>query len=240
LKDNIQEWQSPDFHQAFTQPFIWLVIATFGAVGASRRRISLTDFLLFSGFFSMSLIAGRNMALFALAAPLVLTRHAAPVINTVSSRLGFHLDLSKSPTHLQKLINWMILLIIVIAVLIKAIYVYPRSMNEAIFQQALPFEAVAYIQTNQPPGQLFNSYNWGGYLLYALPEYPVFIDGRTDLYRDGLIDEWLQVVRAEDEWQQALDKYHVRLILLEPNMPVVAELETAGWRELYRDEKSVV
>jgi hypothetical protein len=44
--------------------------------------------------------------------------------------------------------------------------------------------------------RMFNSYNWGGYLLWELPEYPVFIDGRTDLYDDELVEEWLRVVRA--------------------------------------------
>jgi hypothetical protein len=55
-----------------------------------------------------------------------------------------------------------------------------------------------------------------------------------------LIEEWLQVVRAEEGWQEVLDKYDVRLVLLEPTMPVTAELEQNGWEELYRDEKSGV
>jgi len=125
-------------------------------------------------------------------------------------------------------------------VIIKVISIYPREMNEAVFRENLPYEAVAFIQEKQPPGTLLNSYNWGGFLIYALPEYPVFIDGRTDLYSDGLIDEWLQVVRAEEGWQEALDKYQVQLILLEPSMPVIAELDENDWFELYRDEKSVV
>jgi len=47
-------------------------------------------------------------------------------------------------------------------------------------------------------------------------------------------------VRAEEGWQEVLDKYDVRLILLEPTMPVVVELAQNGWEELYRDDKSVV
>ena len=240
LTDYIQEWQSPDFHLPATQPFIWLVIAILGAVGISRRRIALTDFLLFSGFFYMSLMAGRNIALFALAAPLALTRHTAPVLEALGRKLGFRMSFSERPTRLQNTLNWAILLLLVLAVAVKAASVYPRAVNERYFNEALPVEAIAYIKDNLPPGQMFNSYNWGGYLLWSLPEYPVFIDGRTDLYSDGLIDEWLQVVRAEDGWQQVLNLYDVRLILLEPHMPVVGVLEDEGWRELYQDEKSVV
>ena len=36
--------------------------------------------------------------------------------------------------------------------------------------------------------QMFNSYNWGGYLMFALPDMPVFVDGRTDLYGDTFPD----------------------------------------------------
>ena len=240
LKDYIQEWQSPDFHQRATQPFIWLVITAFAVIGTSRRRIALTDFLLFSGFFSMSLVAGRNIALFALVAPLVITRHAAALMQALSRKMGFRLNRSTAPTSMQKKLNWLILLLIAFTMIIKVISVYPREMNEAVFRENLPFEAVAYLQERQPPGNLFNSYDWGGYIIYALPEYPVFIDGRTDLYSDGLIEEWLQVVRAEGGWQEVLDKYDVSLVLLEPTMPVVVELAQNGWEELYRDEKSVV
>jgi len=240
LKDYIQEWQSPDFHQRATQPFIWLALTAFAVVGASRRRLALTDFLLFSGFFSMSLFAGRNIALFALVAPLVITRHAAVLLQALSRKAGFRLNGTQPPTLIQKSLNWLILILIVVTVIIKVISIYPREMNEAVFRENLPYEAVAFIQEKQPPGTLLNSYNWGGFLIYALPEYPVFIDGRTDLYSDGLIDEWLQVVRAEEGWQEALDKYQVQLILLEPSMPVIAELDENDWFELYRDEKSVV
>ena len=34
---------------------------------------------------------------------------------------------------------------------------------------------------------MFNSYNWGGYLMFKLPDYPVFVDGRTDLYAIGIV-----------------------------------------------------
>ena len=188
----------------------------------------------------MSLFAGRNIALFALVAPLVITRHAAALLEAFSCKEGFRLKGTQLPTLFQKSLNWLILILIAFTVIIKVISIYPREMNEAIFRNNLPYKAVAYLQERQPPGNLFNSYDWGGYLIYALPEYPVFIDGRTDLYSDGLIDEWLQVVRTEEGWQKVLDKYDVRLILLEPSMPVITELNESDWSELYRDEKSVV
>ena len=102
-------------------------------------------------------------------------------------------------------------------------------------------DAVAYIQEQSPPGQLFNSYNWGGYLLWALPEYPVFVDGRTDLYNDELIGEWISVMRVEDGWQDVLDEYNINLILIEAGSTLDRVLEREQeWQLAYSDELSVV
>jgi hypothetical protein len=240
LKGYIQEWQSPDFHAIQTQPFIWLLLLTFGAVGASRRRLALTDFLLFSGFAYMGFLAGRNIALFALAAAPVLSRHAAPLVEAWIRKLGLHSSLH---TPLQKgstALNSLILGVLFLAVLAKLTLVIPFNENQKSWQTGLPLQAVEYLRENRPIGRLFNSYNWGGYLLWALPEYPVFIDGRTDLYNDALIGQWLQVVKAEPGWQDILQRWDVHLILLESKTPLVSQLKEAGWRLLYQDDQAVI
>jgi hypothetical protein len=104
----------------------------------------------------------------------------------------------------------------------------------------LPVDAVEYIRQKRPEGRIFNSYNWGGYLLWVLPEYPVFVDGRTDLYADEIVDQWVQVVRAERGWQDILDFWNVKLILLEPHHSVIKELSENDWILMYKDDIAVV
>ncbi len=241
LQDFIQEWQTPNFHLLHVQPFAWLLLLTFGVVGASRRRIALTDFLLFSGFAYMGLLAGRNVALFALAAPMVLTRHADPLLQALGRKLGFHPRTPTMTTRKAAALNWILLALVVLAVLIKAASIYPMAVNQKAFRDSLPVGAVDYLRTSSLPGRLFNSYNWGGYLLWALPEYPVFIDGRTDLYNDDVINEWLQVVRAEPGWKDTLARWGVNLIVLEKGMLVSRLLESdPDWKQLYVDDLSVI
>ena len=235
----IQEWQSPDFHQWAAQPFIWLLILTLGAAGISRKRLALSDFLLVSGFTYLSLLAWRNVALFALAAPAALTRLAAPVLDGLSRRLGFR-PAPAIPRKGQAMLNWILLILVMFAALVKAATVLLPEANLREIRKTMPVEAVAFIRKTAPPGRLFNSYNWGGYLQWELPEYPVFIDGRTDLYDDDLINQWLQVIRGETGWQAALDRWQVRLVLLEPGTPVVGQLAQNGWNLLYQDERAVV
>lgn len=65
-------------------------------------------------------------------------------------------------------------------------------------------------------GNLFNTYNWGGYLIFRLaPAYRVFIDGRTDLYalssRNLLLDH-VTIDTKQQGYQELLDAYHVDVL----------------------------
>lgn len=239
LGEYIQEWQPPDFHAAQTQPFIWLLLLTFGAVGASRRRLKLSDFLLVAGFAYLSFMAARNVALFALAAPLALSRHAAPLADALARQVGFRADPGAASPGMRRL-NGVLFGLLVLAVGIKAAAALPPDANLAEIRKTTPVEAVNAIRSAAPPGRLFNSYNWGGYLLWALPEYPVFIDGRTDLYDDELVGEWLRVVRVEAGWQETLARWEVRLVLIEPGLPLAEALRDEGWTVMYQDPLAVV
>ncbi len=238
LRDYIQEWQSPNFHSTSVQPFAWLILLMLGSVGLSGRKILWSDLFLAGGFAYMGLMAGRNIALFGLAAPMVITRHLSPILdNWFETKL--HIHPSGRVTRRQNILNWVLLAILFIAVLAKVVLVYPASANEKAFQKIFPVGAVNYIQQTKPEGRIFNSYNWGGYLIWNLPDYPVFIDGRTDLYDDDLIGEWIKVVKGEDGWEETLDKWHVTFILIEPGTRLTSLLKD-GWKLEYEDAMAQV
>jgi hypothetical protein len=117
---------------------------------------------------------------------------------------------------------------------------YPDSVNEADYSRNAPVAAAQYIKDYQLTGRMFNSYNWGGYLIWNLREYPVFVDGRTDLYSDELLSEWLNTVNASDGWQHTLEKWNIGLVLIEPSWPLAKTLPTEGWRVLFEDQYSVL
>ena len=87
---------------------------------------------------------------------------------------------------------------------------------------------------------MFNSYAWGGYLTWAYPESRVFVDGRTDLFGDEIISQWLNVVEGGDGWQNILHRWDIRMVLIEPDRPAAALLVENGWREVYADSTAVI
>ncbi|MDD5468930.1 MAG: hypothetical protein PHS96_14095 [Anaerolineales bacterium] len=240
LRQYVQEWQSPDFHSLSVQPFVWLLLLLLGAVGTSRKRLALVDFLLVAGFAYMGLLAGRNLALFALVAPPVLTRHAAPPFHGWERCLGLRRAREAAVPAWQRWVNPAIILLLALPIAYKASLVLPDEANRAAMATTLPVAAVELIERERPAGRLFNSYNWGGYLIWELPAYPVFIDGRTDLYNGEVIDEWVRIVQAEAGWEEALDGWDINLVLLEPYRPVVRLLQDAGWEVLHQDDISIL
>jgi len=118
-------------------------------------------------------------------------------------------------------------------------YLFNASQTSKV-DEHYPTKAVEWIKENQPEGRLFNSYNWGGYLLWNLPDYPVFIDGRADLYGNEMIDQWRQIVFAEANSMELLDQWDINLILLEPTWPIVKQLPSYGWITSYEDKTAII
>lgn len=237
LQDFIQEWASPNFHERQTWPFIFLLIGALGFAGLSSRRIDWTDLALVSGTGFMALLAGRNIALFAVVATPVLVRH---VEGFLADR-GWQLRGATRTTRGKARLNWLLLGLVVIGGAAKVWYaVNPAFVREAQAEY-LPVNVAAFINESQPEGLMFNSYNWGGYLMFAAPDYAVYVDGRTDLYGDAFLREYLQVAFAQEDWQTVLDERAIGWVVVEAQGGLATALQQSpGWTQVYVDDLAVV
>jgi hypothetical protein len=105
-----------------------------------------------------------------------------------------------------------------------------------------PVKAVDFIRRTGLSGRMLNEYTYGGYLIWALPEQKVFVDGRADVY------EWTGVMGDLADWAtlQAdpnvlLDKYRVDFCLMSRVAPMSRVLPLLpGWKMIYSDEISAI
>ncbi len=113
---------------------------------------------------------------------------------------------------------------------------------QAAQEEFLPVKVTQYLAAEHPSGPMFNSYNWGGYLMYALPDEKVFVDGRTDLYGDDfLTNDYLSTARGEPGWRETLDKYGIKLVVVEANSGLARTLRgESDWTLDYEDDMAVV
>lgn len=109
-------------------------------------------------------------------------------------------------------------------------------------QQSSPIGAVEYIKSHNLTGPMMNEWADGGYLIWALPEHPVFIDGRGDVYDwAGVTPQFARWATLAETPNLLLDKYGVQFCVLGKNSPMVAAVSLlAGWRRVYADDVSVV
>jgi hypothetical protein len=238
----IAEWQSPDFHMAYLLPFLVMIGLALAATGGARKRLRLYELLLVAGFGALGLYAIRNIFFFVIVTPAVLSQSLDSLLGEWQEKLDLNitLDFDKPPTRIQSALNWALLAVFALVVGMRVSTFLSTEANWELISERFPVAAVEYVQTAQPEGQLFNAYNYGGYCIWALPEYPVFVDGRADLHGDEIILEWYRTVKLTGDWQGELEYWDVGVVLLEPSQPLAAKLVEMGWRVGYEDELAVV
>jgi hypothetical protein len=83
--------------------------------------------------------------------------------------------------------------------------------------ERFPLQACEYIREHQLPGPLFNEYAWGGFLIWKLPEYPVAMDDRQDLYGAETIERYRKVSAARAPFDAAPEFAQASTILVSKN-----------------------
>ncbi|HMK21032.1 MAG TPA: hypothetical protein VK466_01780, partial [Terriglobales bacterium] len=87
----------------------------------------------------------------------------------------------------------------------------------------------------------YNSFDWGGFLIWYMPDYPVAIDGRTDLYGDELGRRFLAT--ADGDPTYLTDPYlnQAGIVLLQRELPLTAILaHDPRFAKVYEDRIATV
>jgi hypothetical protein len=105
-----------------------------------------------------------------------------------------------------------------------------------------PVKAVEFIRSHHLTGHMLNSYTFGGYLIWALPEQPVFIDGRADLFEwAGVLGDFSKWATLQNDPNSLLDRYKIDFCVLERESPIAHLLSVLnGWKAIYSDDLSVI
>lgn len=111
-----------------------------------------------------------------------------------------------------------------------------------------PFSAVDFLKNQAEKGNLFNRYEWGGFLIWQLPEYKIFIDGRMPAWKTpsgkSPYTIYLEILQTQPGWQETLSQYKIDWILISPGtfMDILLRPrpQKFGWKEAYRDKTSVI
>jgi hypothetical protein len=240
MQTYIDEWSSPNFHQARHLPLLLMLLATMVTLACSPRRVRPRELVLLLVTMYAALRSVRHVAIFALVAVPMLSGLTQAWLEErgMAKRLAMRL----TPAGLRRLlVNAIVLTAFAIFTLVRVRGVIGRQSE--IEAQKFPAAAVAFISAERPPGPILNHYDWGGYLIWKLyPDYRVYVDGRADLYGDSFMDDRAAIYHLTGTaWRERMQQWQIRTVILPPDAPLVAALRSQPeWKQIYADSQAVV
>lgn len=239
MKDHTVEFMSPDFHGLGPRFFLAALLAILAGALWSRRAISLAHLFAIVATIGLSLLAGRNISLFALTGLPLATVFLAPWWNRLrGSRLtGFSATASLGSTT-----PWVaaVAASFLILGLARGTLAGRQVVPDAFEEPSFPVTLVAEARAAGLAGRLFNDFRYGGYLQYAWPEQKVFIDGATDVYGGQHQRKHTNVLAMVPGWRDSLDHWGVDLVLVPVRQPMASELVREGGWGVWRCDGTAV
>ena len=112
---------------------------------------------------------------------------------------------------------------------------------DAAMSSVFPVKAVNFLRRNPQSGPLYNTFDWGGFLTWYMPDYPVAIDGRTDLYGDELDMRFFESEKGDESYISDPYLNESGVILLQKEKPLAAILSgDQRFQMIYEDRLAVV
>lgn len=111
----------------------------------------------------------------------------------------------------------------------------------ANLRRNFPVGAAEFVESEHLQGPMYNHYNWGGYLMWRLPDWKVSIDGRSWVHATAYFEHSLRIWRAEPGWREDPELARAGFVVGAQGMPLTAALSSdPRFRLAYEDEVSAV
>ncbi|MCL5004269.1 MAG: hypothetical protein M1352_03275 [Patescibacteria group bacterium] len=115
----------------------------------------------------------------------------------------------------------------------------------------LPCEAASFMK-KQNPGNIFNAYEWGGFLDWQLTQFKIFVDGRMPTWdtrgETSLPVDWrgkspytiyIETLQTQPGWQEILKAYNTEYLVIQTGTFMDLELkenwQRDGFKQIYND-----
>jgi hypothetical protein len=222
---NVLEWHSMPFNLAVGKIFLVLVFGFFAVQMALSLKWRLEELTLFLGGVAMACVHLRFVLLF--------VPFFTPLLATIATRW--------LPRYDERKNKYILNAVLMAGVIAAMVHYFPsRTFLDERVAEKFPAKAVDYLREHPTPGPMFNSYGFGGYLVWNGQK--VFIDGRGDLYeRGGVFSDYLQVAQVKPTAVAILRNYGIESCLIERSATLANFLSVSPeWRQAYSDATSVL
>lgn len=230
----IQEWL-PQYR--FPLHYDQLIYLALGAVVLlftiyqalkKQNKIELWPFFLTFLFLILSFKSKRHFPLFVIASFLPLISFYGNFFKGLNIK-GY-----------QHLLRGLVILCLLLVGLSQALSINFIKQPFTSFCGNYPCQAVEFIKNNNEYQQsnLLNAYDWGGFLIWTMPEKKIFIDGRLPQVKYAnktFIEEYRRFFKEKEDKTNLLNQYNIDLVLIRTKEE---PLQLKKWEKVFFQIKS--
>jgi hypothetical protein len=232
--DFIEEFRSPNFHQAHFFQFVLYAILVVFAI--SKKKPTITEVILLIVFTHMALYSVRNVALCAVIGAPILARNTPSIRSAPRARwIEFLRQKGDGIAAIDQETKggwWPLIGIFIVIFCLsfgKMHYQFPETQ--------VPLKALKFIEQVEIPGRMFNDETFGEHIIYRLwPRYKVFYYSRHWMFGTERLKEYLEVVQLEPGWEDVIVEHGIDWFFIPAKAPLSLFLKEKGdWRLIYSD-----
>jgi hypothetical protein len=222
---HVLEWLPMPFDQTVGKIFIGLLLGFIAAQVTYGFTWRLEEFVLFLSGIAAACVHFRFLLIFV---PFFL-----PLLAVTCARWV--------PIYERNKDKYFVNGILIAAIVIGIVHYYPtQSYLERKVDLKSPVKAVEFLQSHPQPEPMFNTYDFGGYLVWTGRK--VFIDGRSELYEDGgVLADYFDLTLLKPGGLDILRRYQIQSCLLKTSDPLTVVLAALpDWQKVYSDPTSTI
>ena len=225
IRNWVAEWRAPTPLSLSGGPFWASGVIVLVTALWKRRNVRPIDIARLIVFFALGVPAIRGTLWWALAAPPVVSRwfRAPEGPDDGADRLD----------PLKVAASACIVALIPLALVLRA-GIDPVTGTTQRLAADAPEVLVEATRATLPDGSRLLVYQpFASWFEYSLPEDPVMVDSRIELFPDGVWHDYDRAIAATESWRQILDEHRVDGVVLPPDAVLKDELaEAVDWRRV--------
>ena len=250
--NGVAEWQPTNMRGPFGKSLEIVFLIVLAGLLFSQERRRLGELMLILAFAHISLLYLRNVPLFPIIALEVSARHLDSMLRHIwKSVFGMELTTQMSRRGLAGAVTfcWILPFALIIIGSMGAWRMLAAASRgqirkgEAVARYTIAFDvfpekACRFIDAERFPNsmRMFNSYGFGGYLIWREPHHPVFIDGRADVYFGDVLNNDFALNQGVRTWRTPVNHYGFDLAVLPASDPASSLfLNAPDWVLVYAD-----
>ncbi len=232
---HIIEWAPPTVREFTGAMFFLSAAAVAGFLALRGQRAQWPSLITLGMFFALGLAAGRGAFWWGIAAPIAMARFLPAPADAGGPRGD------RTAARLNAVVA-AILVVVGISFL-----PWWRDRNPLLDSPDLLSDAPAGVTSAleralEPGDRLFVPQRLGSWFELALPDNPVFVDSRIEVFEPSTWRQYREVVFGQEGWQEVLDRWNVTAVLVTPDQTGILPRirEDPAWRSAYRDAEAEI